>query len=59
MAILQYMLFFESQGKLIEILRKNFTSDKQYYNAIIKAYNIELNKQKENNYNYIKNLVTK
>lgn len=53
------MLFFESQGKLIEILRKNFTSDKQYYNAIIKAYNIELNIKKENHYNNIKNLVTK
>ena len=41
------MLFFESDGKLIEILRIKFTSDKQYYNAIIKAYNIELNKKRK------------
>jgi len=51
------MLFFENSGNLIEILRKNYTSDKQYYNAILKACGIKLNKKNEENYNNIKKLI--
>jgi len=53
------MLFFENNGKLIEILRKDYTSDKQYYNAILKARSIILNKKNEENYNNIKKLISK
>ena len=52
------MLFYKQDGTLIEILRKNYISDKQYYNAILKAYSIILNKKNIDNYNNIKNIIT-
>ena len=55
------MLFLKHDGKLIEILRENFNSDKSYYNAIVNVYCVKIKTSNNNNdnYNYIKNLIIK
>ena len=42
------MLFVTHDNQYVEILRKNFVSDKQYYSTILKLYNISLNNTQAN-----------
>lgn len=47
------MLFRTNTGKLIEINKKDYINDKEYYNAICSSYGITINCSTNNTLEYI------
>lgn len=53
------MLFRTNNGKLIEINKKDYINDKEYYNAICSSYGITINYPTHNTLEYILGLTKK
>ena len=51
------MLFRNSNGKLIEIKRENYTTDTNYYDAILKIHDIKIVSKQNNTQKNIINFI--